>query len=105
MNRIALLAAAVGLEYRVGKAHAAPQRVTGAHRIANLLAVVFRKRMKDCELSRMTVNGQLGVVFTHEGRVVQVYSFASEVGAITRVFIVLNPDKLSRWAAPADANP
>jgi RNA polymerase sigma-70 factor, ECF subfamily len=86
-----------------GKVHAAPRPVTGAHKVANLLAVVFRKRMKQCELSLMTVNGQRGVAFTHEGRAVQVYSFSSEAGAITQVFTVLNPDKLSRWAAPAGA--
>ncbi len=84
-----------------GKAHAARQPVAGAQKIANLLAVVFCKRMKDCELSLRAVNGQLGVVFTREGRAVQVYAFASEAKAITRVFIVLNPDKLSRWGVPA----
>ncbi len=84
-----------------GKVHASPRPVAGAPKIANLLATVFRKRMQDCELSLTTVNGQPGVVFSRDGRAVQVHGFASEGGAITRVFIVLSPDKLSRWPTPA----
>lgn len=80
-----------------GKAYAAPKPITGLRRISNLLAVVYRKRQKSCDVTMTTVNGQPGVVFSQAGKVIQITSFASENGRITRLFTVLNPDKLSHW--------
>jgi RNA polymerase sigma-70 factor (ECF subfamily) len=48
-----------------------------------------------------TVNGQPGIIFTKAGKVIQVLTFASEEGRVSRVYSVLNPDKLLRWA-PGD---
>ena len=47
------------------------------------------------------VNGRPGVVFTVGGRPVEVLSFAPDGDAVGTVYVVLNPDKLSRWPAPA----
>lgn len=41
------------------------------------------------------MNGRPGIVVT-SGTVIQVFAFASESAAITNVYIVMNPDKLSR---------
>jgi RNA polymerase sigma-70 factor (ECF subfamily) len=80
-----------------GKAHAAPRPILGRPRIANLLSVVFRKRQRSCVLSSNTVNGQPGLVFTQAGKAIQVLTFAVEEGRVSRVYSVLNPDKLRLW--------
>jgi RNA polymerase sigma-70 factor, ECF subfamily len=80
-----------------GKAHAAPEPIHGTRRVANLLAVVHRKRRKYCDVSMTTVNGQPGVVFSEAGKVIQIITFASEQGRVATLYTVLNPDKLRRW--------
>jgi RNA polymerase sigma-70 factor (ECF subfamily) len=85
-----------------GKAHAAPRPIEGPRRVANLLAVVHRKRRKYCQISMTTVNGQPGVVFSEAGRAIQITTFAAERGRVTALYTVLNPDKLRHWPS---ANP
>ena len=80
-----------------GKAFAAKQPVTGIRKVANLLAVVFRKLRQVGEMTVVAVNGRPGVVFTIDGRPVEVLSFAPDGDAVGTVYVVLNPDKLSRW--------
>ncbi len=80
-----------------GNTPAAPKPLIGRHRIANLLSVVFRKRQRYCEIARTLVNGKPGVVFTAEGKVLQVLTFDTEDGRIGNLYSVLNPDKLQRW--------
>jgi RNA polymerase sigma-70 factor (ECF subfamily) len=80
-----------------GKAHAAPRPIEGPRRVANLLAVVHRKRRTYCEVSLTTVNGQPGVVFSEAGRAIQITTFAAEGGRIVAFYTVLNPDKLRHW--------
>lgn len=84
-----------------GNAPAAPKPLLGKRRIANLLSVVFRKRQKYCTLTTTVVNGQPGLVFTKQGEAVQVLTFAAEGGRVSRLFSVLNPDKLRRWTTAA----
>ena len=43
------------------------------------------------------VNGQAGAVLCRDERVVGVLSFELRRGAITRGWLVVNPDKLRRW--------
>jgi RNA polymerase sigma-70 factor (ECF subfamily) len=87
-----------------GKAFAARQPVSGVRKVANLLAVVFRKLRQVGELTLTPVNGRPGVVFTIGGKVVEVVTVAPDPdgGAVGIVYIVLNPDKLRRWP-PSDA--
>jgi RNA polymerase sigma-70 factor (ECF subfamily) len=80
-----------------GKAHAAPKPILGPRRVANLLAVVHRKRRKHCDVSMTTVNGQPGVVYSVAGKAIQVTTFAAEHGRVTALYTVLNPDKLRHW--------
>jgi RNA polymerase sigma-70 factor (ECF subfamily) len=84
-----------------GKAFAAKLPVTGTRKVANLLAVVFRKLRQVGDLSVTTVNGRPGVVFTVDGRPVEVLSFAPDGDAVGTVYVVLNPDKLRRWPVAA----
>lgn len=43
------------------------------------------------------INGQTGLAFHRQGRVVGVLSFLIGRGGISDIWIVLNPDKLRRW--------
>ena len=88
-----------------GNAPAAPRPILGRHRIANLLAVVFRKRQRYCELSQDIVNGQPGIVFTREGKAIQVLTFDVEAGRVGKLYSVLNPEKLALWTRPAPGGP
>jgi RNA polymerase sigma-70 factor (ECF subfamily) len=82
-----------------GKAFAARQPIVGVRKVANLLAVVFRKLRALGEAAVTTVNGGPGVVFTVGGRPVEVITLAAEGDRVGRLFVVLNPDKLRRWPA------
>ncbi|AMV27176.1 ECF RNA polymerase sigma factor SigJ [Gemmata sp. SH-PL17] len=87
-----------------GKTHAAPRPVIGTRRIANLLAVVFRKLRQLGDLAPATVNGAPGMVFTIAGRPVEVLTFAAREDRVDTLFVVLNPDKLSRWPLSPSAD-
>lgn len=83
-----------------GKVFAAPKPVLGVHKVANLLAVVFRKLQKVGTFAVATVNGRPGVVCTVGGKTVEVVSFAPAGNVVGSIYVVLNPDKLARWPAP-----
>ncbi|QEL20233.1 RNA polymerase sigma factor SigJ [Limnoglobus roseus] len=83
-----------------GKTFAAPKPVRGVRKVANLLAVVFRKLQKVGDLTVTLVNGRPGVVFTAGGKAVEVFSFDPVGDTVGSVYVVLNPDKLRRWSAP-----
>lgn len=85
-----------------GKAHAAPKPIQGTRRIANLLAVVHRKRQRYCDVSLTTVNGQPGVIFSEAGRAIQITTFATDQGRVATLYTVLNPDKLRHWPGGSD---
>ncbi|WP_435016735.1 RNA polymerase sigma factor SigJ [Tundrisphaera sp. TA3] len=87
-----------------GKVHAAPKPLTGLHRIANLLSVVYRKARGKYDMARATVNGQPGIVFSAGGRPRLVTTLAAKQGQITALYTVLNPEKLHLWTTqPPDA--
>jgi RNA polymerase sigma-70 factor (ECF subfamily) len=44
-----------------------------------------------------TVNGEPGVIFLSNGKVIHVASFHIEDG-VRAVYMTVNPDKLSRWS-------
>ena len=45
-----------------------------------------------------TVNGQPGLIAELDGAVVTVLAFDIADGRITRIWIIRNPNKLTRWA-------
>ena len=99
----ALLAADVALvSDGGGKAFAAKHPVVGVRKVANLLAVVFRKLAAVGEVALTTVNGGPGVVFTVAGKPVEVITLAADGGHVSRLYVTLNPDKLSRWSASGE---
>src|SRR5262249_4547466 len=80
-----------------GKAFAAKQPVVGVRKVANLLAVVFRKLRAVGAAELTTVNGGPGVVFTVAGKPVEVITLAADGEHVSRLYVILNPDKLHRW--------
>jgi RNA polymerase sigma-70 factor (ECF subfamily) len=88
-----------------GKVFAAPKPVTGARKVARLLTVVFRKIRQACGLTVTTVNGRPGVVFTRDGKPVDVITVDTDGTTVGSVYVVLNPDKLRHWPASADNGP
>lgn len=80
-----------------GKALAAPRPLQDAHRIANLLAVNFRKDGQTGSVRIVRVGGQPGVAIFNDAQPVSVVTLAIRGNAVTEVFIMRNPDKLKLW--------
>lgn len=80
-----------------GKVSAARVVIRGRNRTARFLAKVFHCKRRDYGMHAAMVNGAPGVVFTLDGAVVHVVSVCIEDG-VKAVYMVLNPDKLSRWS-------
>lgn len=72
--------------------------IRGRARAARFLTGVFHKRRRDYEMHPATVNGDPGVVFLLDGKVVHVVSVRIADG-VKAVYMTLNPDKLARWSA------
>lgn len=75
-----------------GVVNAARRPVVGADKVARFMAGVARKRG---EVEIVTVNGRSGVAYRVDGRLHSVLSFTVDGELITRIDIVLAPDKLS----------
>jgi RNA polymerase sigma-70 factor (ECF subfamily) len=54
-------------------------------------------RIDSLSVLERTVNGQPGLVATHEGAIVAVYAFEIVEDLIHRIWVVRNPDKLRLW--------
>jgi RNA polymerase sigma factor (sigma-70 family) len=81
-----------------GRATAAPHPVEGAEPIARFFTERARASAVDgVTLLERTVNGQPGLVGQLDGATVVVLAFAVEGDKITRIWAVLNPDKLRPW--------
>jgi RNA polymerase sigma-70 factor (ECF subfamily) len=78
-----------------GLVSAVPHPIDGAETIARFLAE--RMRPGRLVLRERTVNGQPGLVAELDGVTVSVYAFDVQDDRITRVWAVLNPDKLRPW--------
>jgi RNA polymerase sigma factor (sigma-70 family) len=81
-----------------GRATAALHPVEGAEQIARFFTERARASAVDgVTLLERTVNGQPGLVGQLDGATVVVLAFAVEGDKITRIWAVLNPDKLRPW--------
>jgi RNA polymerase sigma-70 factor (ECF subfamily) len=80
-----------------GKISAARVVIRGRDRVAKFLSGVFSKRWRDYEFRPVTVNGDPGVEAHSPAGAVGVVSVRIENG-VSAVYIVMNPDKLSRWS-------
>ncbi|WP_028642877.1 RNA polymerase sigma factor SigJ [Nocardioides sp. URHA0020] len=74
-----------------GVVNAARRPVLGPDKVARFMAGIARK---DGEVELVEVNGRTGVAFRTEGRLHSVVSFTVDGAQITRIDIVLAPDKL-----------
>lgn len=77
-----------------GKFAAARRPVTGAERVARLLAGVMRKWRSSGDVRLEPVSGGLGLAFHRGGRLCGVITVDSAAERVAQVFIVMNPDKL-----------
>jgi RNA polymerase sigma factor (sigma-70 family) len=80
-----------------GLAAALPGPLEGAEQIARICLDVAALAPTMTLLER-TVNGQPGLVAQRDGAIVAVYAFDIAGDRITRIWAVLNPDKLRPWA-------
>ncbi|WP_104165374.1 RNA polymerase subunit sigma-24 [Cryobacterium sp. N22] len=81
-----------------GKVSAAPSPTRGVEQAARLLIRVI-SGVPALAVTEQSVNGQAGLVFRRDQRVVGVMSVSVRTGTIRDVWIVLNPDKLRHWNA------
>ena len=82
-----------------GKFAAARNPIVGADRVARFMAGVVRKWSASGTVRIAPVNGAPGLLWFRPGRLAAVLTVGVNAeGAIDRVFMVMNPDKL-RWPA------
>jgi RNA polymerase sigma factor (sigma-70 family) len=79
-----------------GQVSAARRPVEGREQIARYLAGIVG-RTPALTIAERTVNGQPGLVAQQDGAVVTVFAFGIVADKITRIWIIRNPNKLSRW--------
>jgi RNA polymerase sigma factor (sigma-70 family) len=79
-----------------GRVRAALRPVVGAHKVARFLLGVLKKQ-PGIEMSIVDVNGEAGLILQIDGSPMAVAAMENRDGLITRVWMVLNPDKLRCW--------
>ena len=80
-----------------GVVSAARNPVRGADHVARFILGLLSKQMTAGEVIEQDTNDGLGFAVWQEGRIVGVVTLESFAGRITRVRVVLNPEKLSLW--------
>jgi RNA polymerase sigma-70 factor (ECF subfamily) len=80
---------------------AARRPVVGADRVARLLTNLARREYGRAEATPLTVNGEPGLAVSLGGVLDFVAVFEVQEGRVAAVWVVRNPDKLARLAAPA----
>lgn len=83
-----------------GLVSAARHPVEGGERIARYLVELaeLAELAGTLHLLERTVNGQAGLVATHDGVTVAVYAFEIADDRIHRIWVVRNPEKLRAWS-------
>lgn len=87
-----------------GVVRAALNVVSGADRVARFLLGIAAKR-PDMTVEDLQTGDGLAFLFREHGEVVSVTNFAVEDGLITRVWIMMNPAKLTPWRPASVAAP
>jgi RNA polymerase sigma factor (sigma-70 family) len=83
-----------------GLVSAALHPIEGGEQVARYLAGIVG-RLPRLTITERTVNGQPGLVAEQDGVVVTVFAFDVAADQITRIWIIRNPTKLSRWVDQA----
>ncbi|MFG3510091.1 RNA polymerase sigma factor SigJ [Streptomyces sp. NPDC047821] len=81
-----------------GLTRASLRPVEGGERIAHHLTRLIAKAPRTATVVERTVNGRPGLAARHDGATVAVYAFDVAGERITRIWAVLNPEKLRPWA-------
>jgi len=82
-----------------GLVSAAPRPIEGGEQIARYLVDIASRAPSKVTFLERTVNGQPGLVAQQDGVTVAVYAFDFAGGRISRLWAVLNPEKLRPWAS------
>jgi RNA polymerase sigma-70 factor (ECF subfamily) len=80
-----------------GRTAAALHPIEGAGQIARYFADLAARLPGNLAFAERTVNGQPGLIAQQDGVTVAVYAFHITGDQITRIWAVLNPDKLRPW--------
>jgi RNA polymerase sigma factor (sigma-70 family) len=83
-----------------GLVSAALRPIEGGDQVARYLAGLLG-RLPRLTIGERTVNGQPGLVAEQDGAVVTVFAFDIAADKVTRIWIIRNPNKLTRWAGQA----
>jgi RNA polymerase sigma-70 factor (ECF subfamily) len=79
-----------------GKAHAGRRPIVGAGKAARLFLGLLRKQPR-MELREEDVNGRPGALIRIDGATVAVVATEARSDVLTRIWLVVNPDKLHGW--------
>lgn len=82
-----------------GKVNAARKPVAGRDKVALFLTNLRRLAPAETRFSLAPINGQMGIVTTIDGAVRNVVTFDVDETGIRTIYIVVNPEKLDRFAA------
>jgi hypothetical protein len=80
-----------------GLVSAAPRPIEGGEPIARYVIDLASKAPAGLTMLERSVNGQPGLIAQLDGVTVAVYAFEFASDRITRIWAVLNPDKLRPW--------
>jgi len=83
-----------------GKVSAAVRPIEGGEQVARYLAGLLG-RVPQPTIAERTVNGQPGLVAEQDGAIVTVFAFDIAADQIIRIWIIRNPNKLTRWVDQA----
>jgi RNA polymerase sigma factor (sigma-70 family) len=84
-----------------GLVSAALRPIEGGEQVARYLAALLG-RLPGLTITEAAVNGQPGLVAEQDGAVVTVFAFGIAADKVARIWIIRNPNKLTRWADQAD---
>lgn len=86
-----------------GVVRAALNVVSGADHVARFLLGIAAKR-PDMQMEEVETGDGLALLFREDGEVVSVVNLGIVDGAVARVWIMMNPHKLSRWRTDIPAS-
>ncbi|WP_175041282.1 RNA polymerase sigma-70 factor [Nocardia terpenica] len=79
-----------------GIKQAVPRPITGADRVARLLAIGLPKLRGLALVEPVQVNGYPALLFRVDGEIEQIVTVRMDDGLVTELYVVRNPEKLSR---------
>lgn len=83
-----------------GRVRAALRPIAGRDKVVRLLVALRGRETRSMRARMVEVNGEAALVTDHETRPYTLVTVDSRGGRITRLFLLLNPDKLARVPAP-----